>query len=42
MPLGHVTRGALAHLAFLQRENDFRHHTYEQETPVRMDIEVRR
>lgn len=32
MPLGHVTRGALAHLAFLQRENDFRHHTYEQET----------
>ena len=32
MPLGHVTRGALAHLAFLQRENDFRHDTYEQET----------
>ena len=32
MPAGHVTRGDLAHLAFLQRENDFRHHTYDRET----------
>ena len=28
---GHVTRSDLAHLAFLQRENDFRHHSYDQE-----------
>ena len=31
MAAGHVTRGKLAHLAFLQRENDFRHATYDQE-----------
>lgn len=31
MAAGHVTRGNLAHLAFLQRENDFRHASYDQE-----------